>query len=220
MDNFLAIDLTYYTPFFERLVLFGAVFFVVLKVSQRLLHNLVKALSAPAPGNYDDEGASERSARVGRAIADIVAYLFALGMAAEVVGIYNMVEALAAGIAFLLNFLIILVIIALGFYCFSAQGNELILSVLGYWYFQVQRQQLEQQGSFDLGQGKVGKIDRISLLHTTFRITQDDTFDQPFDQPFNSTIDSTINPTIELRPNAYLMRHFFGFSGDVIGKRS
>jgi hypothetical protein len=57
-------------------------------------------------------------------------------------------------------------------YSFSKAGNELVLSVIGYWYLNRETGNLKRRREHDLGNGKVGKIIEIAPLHTTFSLSE------------------------------------------------
>jgi len=184
--------INYYKPVIEQVIGFWLIFLIGGRMAQELLRRLVYAADPEAkPRRFHTPS---RPARIGVAIADIIAWCFDFTVACMI-----MDEPQAAQVSLsLFNLLFTswpwVLFTLLMTYSFSKRGNELMLSLLGGWYLNYHRSLLDQQQNFDLGQDQVGRISDIALLHTTFSLNSGGT---------------------TVRPNAYLMHQFFGFAKDM-----
>ena len=172
------------------IILFGLVFFALLIISRRLLHQFIFSFSPEAQAQRSR--LRPRLIRVSLAIADIFAWLFTLTLSCAFLQIPKVTDILIAIIAVLWNFLPWTLVIGLILFCFSRVGNELILSLIGFWYLQSHREELDRQRYFELEHEESAEIEEINLLTTRLRLKKGN--------------------KITYRPNAFLMHEFFKFS--------
>ena len=81
-------------------------------------------------------------------------------------------------------------------YGFSTHGREFVLSLLGWHYLNKQPGKPGPDETFDLGDGKQGRVTRVGPLHTTF---------------------DTGAGQQEMRPNAWLMTKRFKWAAPSQG---
>ncbi|MEM9213654.1 MAG: hypothetical protein AAGD25_04840 [Cyanobacteria bacterium P01_F01_bin.150] len=182
-----------YRPVIEPAIAFILLFLVSGRFTQTLLRRVVYAVDPESrPKRFN---VPARAARVALAIADIIAWLFAFTITCAFLGQSQVASVTVSLFRFLLDSWPLVLFTLLITYSFSKRGNQLLLSLLGAWYLNVQRKLLDKQQPFDLGNEQMGNISDIQLLHTTF---------------------ITKTGTTVIRPNAYLMRTAFGFA-DALG---
>ncbi|MGB0562341.1 MAG: hypothetical protein ACPGVO_11120 [Spirulinaceae cyanobacterium] len=161
-----------------------------LTIAQRVLHKIIYA--------FDPEAKKQRfvhkprPVRVAVAIANLLAWLIAVMLAALIYELPAVSQLFLSILGIFWNLLPLTIIVVLLAYCFSRTGNELLLSALGFWYLQHRKKALEQHRYFDLGDGEEAEIEAIHFLDTTFRLKKG-----------GRTV---------IRPNAYLMHKVFGFA--------
>lgn len=132
----------------------------------------------------------ERTARR-LAISHLLAWAVALVVASEASGLHWVVALLTPLAKLVGTALIALVVLLLGSLIVSAlggEGREVLLSFLGSFYLQCHGNRPKKGQEFDLGDGVMGKIEKVGVLHTTFIL------------PDGSR---------EVRPNAWLMKTHF-----------
>lgn len=182
-----------YRLIIEPTIAFVLIFLVSGRFTQTLLRRVVYAIDPEAkPKRFN---LPARPARVGLAIVDIIAWLFAFTITCAFFQQSQVASITVSLFNFFLSSWPLVLFTLLITYSFSKQGNQLLLSLLGAWYLNLQRKLIDQQQPFDLGNDQVGDISDIQLLHTTF---------------------TTKAGATVIRPNAYLMRTVFGFP-DTLG---
>lgn len=176
-----------YLGFIERALLFVTVLVIIGICTRILLRRVVHAFAPTVKGR--GTRIPDRKAQKWLALVDAFAWFFALTIAAEIQDMQNALSLLLKS-AINLAFIFALVLIAgLVVYSFSKEGNELILSLIGYWRLKSAARAKGEEIAYDIGDGLTGTIDQVALLHTTFKL------------PDGAT---------ETRSNAFLMRHCFG----------
>jgi hypothetical protein len=182
-----------YSPALQKIAGFGATAMVLWVIVHQLLHNLVYAFS---PESRSRRFATlPRGVRVALAIANLMAWIIALIITCliyEISDIMKLVLPFFSLVNSFLTFLLLLSFILFLIYCFSRTGNEFLISILGFWYLHHCKDILDRCRYFDLGHGRLAEIDSIQILSTTFR-TQE-------------------GGMIVVRPNAFLMYEFLGFT--------
>ena len=167
MPQLLSDFLQNYGTVLERIVAFAAIFLVTLIVARILLHHLVFA--------FDPDAKSQRNrmrsppVRVALAIADIIAWIFALTITCLIYQIPAVMQLLLSLFGIVWNLLPLSIIVLLIAYCFSRTGNELILSFVGYWALRNRKMDLDRYQYFDLGNGQLAKVEEIQVLVTRFK---------------------------------------------------
>lgn len=176
-----------YRNVIENAVLFVVVFLLVGIGARALLRRLISAVD-PSAGRGTTKSLKSKT-RIFLAVADLTAWLFALMIASEVLRVHRVVTLIMIIVAYIPIAVALLLLGGLVAYSFSKAGNELVLSLIGYWYLNRETGKLNRRRDHDLGNGRIGKIIEIAPLHTTFSLSEGGT---------------------ETRSNAYLMRQFFG----------
>ena len=189
MSELLSNVIPNYGVVLERIVAFGIIFLGILMSSRILLYQLIYAFDPDAKSQRNRM--RSRPVRVALAIADIMAWLFALTLTCLFFQIPQVMELLLSLFGVIWTVLPLTLVVLLIAYCFSRVGNELILSFIGYWYLQRRREDLDRCRYFDLGEAQMAEIEDIDLLATKFRFKE--------------------GGRTAFRPNAYLMQQFFGF---------
>ena len=174
----------------ERIVAFGAIFLCILLISRVLLHRLIFAVDPEAKSQRPR--LRSRPVRIVLAIADIVAWLFALTLSCLIYQLPQVMQLLLSLFGLVWNLLPLSLVVLLIAYCFSRVGHELILSFIGFWVLRTRKADLDRQQFFDVGNGQMAKVEEVHVLVTKFRVKEGN--------------------RILFRPNAYLMQSFFGFS--------
>lgn len=169
---------------------FAIIFLGILIVSRTLLYQLIFAFDPDAKSQRNR--LRSRPIRVALAIADIIAWLFALTLSCVFFRIPQAMQLLLSLFGIVWNLLPWTLVVGLIAFCFSRVGNELILSLIGFWYLKHHQADLDRRHSFDVGEGHMAEIEEIALLTTRFRLKE--------------------GRLIVYRPNAYLMHEFFGFT--------
>lgn len=114
-----------------------------------------------------------RLVRIGIAIADILAWGLGVIISCSVYKFSAITEILMSIFITILNLLLLLNILILLIYFCSSNCNQLIVSILGYWYLSYYKEILDRYHYFKLGNGEEGEIEKINFLHTTFRLKKD-----------------------------------------------
>ncbi|MEM8642767.1 MAG: hypothetical protein AAGG51_28695 [Cyanobacteria bacterium P01_G01_bin.54] len=169
---------------------FGLLVWISLTLTQRVLHQIVYAFAPEAKKQRFVH--RPRLVRVAGAIADLLAWVVAVMLASVIYQLPSLAQLLLSILGLFWNLLPLTIGVVLLAYCFSRTGNELLLSLLGFWYLQHRKKALERHRYFDLGDGERAEIETIHLLDTTFRLKKG-----------GRTV---------IRPNAYLMHEVFGFA--------
>lgn len=183
-----------YRTVLETVAAFGAIILVVLIITRNLLYRFIYAFDPSARSQRFV--AKSRPVRVALAIADIIAWSFALMMTGIMYQLPQVTQFMLKLFGMIWNLLPVTIIVVLIAFCFSRAGNELMLSVLGFWYLHHRKKDLDRHRYFDLGNEELAEIDEIHFLDTTFRLKKG-----------GRTV---------IRPNAYLMHEVFGFT-QVVG---
>ena len=171
------------------LIFLAVILFVGLLLS-RLTVRVVAPRSRDQMEGYQQDDRTARHLATGR----LVAWAVALAIASEAIGLH-WILALLNPIARLVGMaLIAAMIFTVGGLIVSAlggEGREILLSFLGYFYLRWHHSRPGEDDEFDLGDGVIGTVDKVGLLHTTFMLS---------------------NGTSQTRPNAWLMRGHFHWS--------
>ncbi len=132
------------------------------------------------------------------AVAALVGWCVAFIIASELIGLtwFGAVMAgvgnLLGGIARLLGSILSVVmwvgVVALIAYAASVPSREFVLSLLGFYYLRHHPKRPGPDDLFDLGEGKLGRVESVDLFQTTFSVDGGAT---------------------QMRPNAWLMREHF-----------
>lgn len=141
-----------------------------------------KQAEATRLGQQDD-----RATRLTLAM-DLIAWAVALAVASETAGLHWISELTTPVMGFLgqiVSAIVWLAVAALVAYSFSERGRDLVLSVWGWHYLRHHPDRPDTDQSFDLGDGKTGRIAKVEVLHTTFDIGGGES---------------------EVRPNAWIMK--------------
>jgi len=170
----------------KPLIFLVVILFVGLLLS-RLTVRVVAPRSRDQMEGYQQDDRTARHLAIGR----LVAWAVALAIASEAIGLH-WILALLNPIARLVGMaLIAAVIFAVGGLIVSAlggEGREILLSFLGFFYLRWHHSRPGEDDEFDLGDGVIGTVDKVGLLHTTFMLR---------------------NGTTRTRPNVWLMRGHF-----------
>jgi hypothetical protein len=177
-----------YRWFIERSLLFVGILVLVGFFIRILLRKVVFAFDPSAKG---DINVQKKGIRVWLAFANLAGWLFAFLIATEVVGLGLAMKFFTVTIMIATIAVVGIIIAGLVAYSFNKEANELILSIIGYWYLKPGKNKQPDPRPYDLGEGKQGKISEIALLHTTFKLKEGGT---------------------ETRSNAFLIRHLWGQS--------
>jgi len=175
-----------YRVFLDKLIFFVGILLLVGIFARILFRKVIFAFDPSAKG---DIGVQNKGTRVWLSLADLAGWLFAFLIATEAVGLNVVMNFFT--MTFLIAAIAAVGIVLTGMlaYSFNKDANELILSMIGYWYFRPGRKKPPDTSDYDLGEGKLGKISKIALLHTTFKLNEGGT---------------------ETRSNAFLMRCLWG----------
>jgi hypothetical protein len=176
-----------YRGFIDKSLLFAGILVLGGVIARILLRKVVFAFDLSAKG---DRSTQKKGTRVWLAFADLAGWLFAFLIATEVVGLDLAMRFFTVTIIIATIAVFGVIITGLLAYSFNKEANELILSVIAYWYLKPGKNKPFDTREYDLGEGKQGKISEIALLHTTFRLNEGGT---------------------ETRSNAFLMRRLWGF---------
>lgn len=172
---------------------FCLVILAILIITRKLFYGLVYAVEPEAKSQRFRSLSGPM--RLALAIADLAAWFFAFVTTCLIYQFPNILEATLSLFAIFWNLLPLTLIIGLIVYGFSRTGNELILSLLGFWYLRHRKADLDRCRYFELEDGQMGEIEEINLLDTRFRLRD--------------------GGGMTLRPNAYLMHEFLGFSSTL-----
>lgn len=157
-----------YQPFLEKLLLFLAVYLFIGLVSKYLLRQVILSFEKSGGMAGNRMSLSDWTRRLLK-VANLVSWFSAL-----VIALYALREGTIAQfvikLAFYPPFFVALFIVAsLIGYSFSQTGNELVLSLIGYWYLKREVGKFDNNKTFDLGDGRVVRVDSIDWLHTVLR---------------------------------------------------
>lgn len=192
-----------YRGVIEKALLFVTILLLTGIFAKSLFRKLVYAID-PSAEREKTFNIQERKTRILIAVFDLTAWLFSFVIASEVIELkwfvnilgvmVNILDVMIKLISYLINgvFLVVCaVIVGVVVYSFSKDGNELILSLIGYFYLKNKKKNIYKNRDFDLGNGRRGIIEEISLLHTTFNLKDGEKL---------------------IKPNAYLMREYIGLA--------
>jgi len=176
----------------------GTVFYVIRRLSsvliwlflllligiggRKLLRPLLgaPAASTQQPAGYSRERASTESPAPDRrtAAADLVAWLVALAIACEAVGLpwfgslwSGLMELAAALVGAIVWLALLIALAALIAWSFSAHGRRLVLSLLGYFYLRRSSSRPPEGHPFTLADGREAVIVRTDALHSLMQPT-------------------------------------------------
>jgi small-conductance mechanosensitive channel len=180
-----------YRGFFERVLMFAIAFIIIGSIAGVLLRRIVFAWD-PSARQVPAED-RDTVVRICLECVNLVAWTVALVFATEVVGL----NSIASFVALLAGVIVVapaaLLVAGLIVYSFSDVGNRLVSGIVGCVYLNaVQRKWRDRGREFDVGDGLMGKIERVSLMHTAFKMPDGET---------------------ETKPNALLMHQWFGLGG-------
>ncbi|MFC1736418.1 hypothetical protein ACFL1X_09880 [Candidatus Hydrogenedentota bacterium] len=164
----------------------GALLFVGI-VARFFLRKIVFSFDPGAKSQSADM--MENNTRIWLALASVAAWIFAFMVASEFMGMHGIVSITMRLLSSIPATIACVGAGALLAYSFSSTGNELVLSLIGYWYLNRHKEELEEREALDLGDEKTGTITGIAALHTTFDVRSGGT---------------------EVHSNAWAMRQFFG----------
>jgi hypothetical protein len=181
-----------YRSFFEGLAIFGGVFLLTGTIAGVLLRRIVYAWD-PSSKRVPSEQ-QETPARIAIACFNVVAWMLALICATEVVDLPSIASFFVYLVATILLAPAAIVFASLIVYSFSKEGNQLVSGLIGFVYLQLNKgKRRTDRREFDLGDGLLGVAERVSLLQSTFKLT---------------------DGREEKKSNALLMKQWFG-----LGKR-
>lgn len=155
-------------------------FFLVGLGGRSLLRPL---FGAPPPGADEPRGYSRGGQAASRpgtnrpaAAADVVAWLVALTIACEAVGLTwfgalwsGLMELVSTLLSAVIGLGLLIVVVALVAWSFSAHGRRLVLSLLGFYYLRRSANRPPEGHVFTLPDGREGIIVRTDPLHSTMR---------------------------------------------------
>jgi hypothetical protein len=132
-------------------------------------------------------------------VARLIVWIVALSIASEAVGL-QWTTTLVKAVVDLVNVVlgtastlaVVGLIALLAALLLSPHGKDALLSLLGWYYLRKHPNRPTPQESFDLGNGVLGRIVRVELMHTVFDVGQGKQ---------------------EIRPNSWLMQTRFGWGG-------
>jgi hypothetical protein len=155
------------------------------------LGKLIRNVVVPPP--LDAVRELQRDPKVPRrlAVGSLIAWTVAGAVALESVGIHLLGTLLGGLVGALTSLLVvgaILAAVAVLAYSFSPQGRETVLGLVGWYYITRDPQGLLRNRDVDLGGGRVGRVETVAPLQTTFAMA---------------------DGTREVRSNAWLLREFY-----------
>ncbi len=176
---------------------FAAVVLFVGLLFSRLAERVISPQGREQREQYQQDDATMRRFAVGR----LLAWAIALTIASEAVGLHWVV-ALGSALARLVGMILIagavLVVAGVIASALGGEGREVLLSLLGSLYLQCHSNRPKEDQEFDLGDGVMGRIEKVGVLHTTFVLP---------------------DGTREVRPNAWLMRSHFRWGAPAARSR-
>jgi len=177
---------------YARLLTFLGLFLLVGLVFRHLAHAAIVPRRPQDTSRSADPEADEE-ARMRFARWNVVVWAAALIVACESLGLNwfstllssfsNVLEVALSGVFWLA----ILLLVA---YSIASPGRELVLSLIGWGYLKYHPERPKPDQEFDLGDGRLGRVERVDPLQTTFVLTDDERV---------------------VRPNAWLMRTYFNW---------